>query len=102
MQQTFWTAFRDIWKPTVTRGITRYPASNGAPAGHISADTLWMRSRKESSWITTSRQYRECITATAWQDWKAAFPVSAERIMKKETNASREGKTGSRGLLDVG
>ena len=83
MQQTFWTAFRDIWKPTVTRGITRYPASNGAPAGHISADTLWMRSRKESSWITTSRQYRECITATAWQDWKAAFPVSAERIMKK-------------------
>lgn len=62
---------------------TRYPASNGAPAGHISADTLWMRSRKESSWITTSRQYRECITATAWQDWKAAFPVSAERIMKK-------------------
>lgn len=50
---------------------------------HISADTLWMRSRKESSWITTSRQYRECITATAWQDWKAAFPVSAERIMKK-------------------
>ena len=58
-------------------------ASNGAPAGHISADTLWMRSRKESSWITTSRQYRECITATAWQDWKAAFPVSAERIMKK-------------------
>ena len=84
------------------QGITRYPASNGAPAGHISADTLWMRSRKESSWITTSRQYRECITATAWQDWKAAFPVSAERIMKKETNASREGKTGSRGLLDVG
>ena len=58
-------------------------AENGAPAGHISADTLWMRSRKESSWITTSRQYRECITATAWQDWKAAFPVSAERIMKK-------------------
>ncbi len=45
---------------------------------------------------------QECITATAWQDWKAAFPVSAERIMKKETNASREGKTGSRGLLDVG
>ena len=65
------------------QGITRYPASNGAPAGHISADTLWMRSRKESSWITASRQYRECITATAWQDWKAAFPVSAERIMKK-------------------
>lgn len=49
----------------------------------ISADTLWMRSRKESSWIITNRQYRECITATAWQDWKAAFPVSAERIMKK-------------------
>ena len=40
MQQTFWTAFRDIWKPMVTRGITRYPASNGARAGHISADTL--------------------------------------------------------------
>ena len=57
--------------------------SGAAPVGHISADTLWMRSRKESSWITTSRQYRECITATAWQDWKAAFPVSAERIMKK-------------------
>ncbi len=79
----FLDGFQGYLKPTVTRGITRYPASNGAPAGHISADTLWMRSRKESSWITTSRQYRECITATAWQDWKAAFPVSAERIMKK-------------------
>ena len=83
MQQTFWTVFRDIWKPMVTRGITRYPASNGAPAGHISADTLWMRSRKEGSWIITNRQYRESTTATAWQDWKAAFPASAERIMKK-------------------
>lgn len=79
----FLDGFQGYLEPTVTRGITRYPASNGAPAGHISADTLWMRSRKESSWITTSRQYRECITATAWQDWKAAFPVSAERIMKK-------------------
>lgn len=35
MQQTFWTAFGDIWKPMVTREITRYPASNGDPVGHI-------------------------------------------------------------------
>ena len=33
----------------------------------------------------TSRQYRVSTTVTAWQDWKVPLPVSAGRIMKKES-----------------
>lgn len=91
MQQTFWTAFRDIWKPMVTRGITRYPASNGAPAGHISADT--------SRCIPKGKQLdynQPAVQGVHYCDRLARLESNISgkcgTDYEKETNASREGK----------
>ncbi len=48
--------------------------------------------RKGNSWITTSQQYRVSTTVTAWQDWKAPLPVSAEPDHEKRKQMRLEKK----------
>ena len=63
-QRNFWTATAGIWKPTVIRGTTACQGLNGVPAGPISAGTLSIPFREESSMITAILQYRVSSTTT--------------------------------------